>query len=282
LKQNKIWRKSAWSFACFGVRVFLPQDTDNTKQSNKTQEPGCARNGKFSSSCPDLGLTIPFSRELAVMAAILDVNPVIAELAWQDIVEGRSHQTGAPGLAAMAVVKAAVLQKVLGASYERLAFHLADSASCRRFLGLGPFDAAPSASALQDNVSRLRPRTWESINRVLIKWAQEAGIENGRKMRFDSTAVEADIHHPTDSSLLGDLVRVICRHQKGRAAQVHDLPGPTAGGQKAGPWLLHQMGYKIFIAYRPRRFITEIPAVIAISCILCIVIQFTVFGQSAV
>jgi IS5 family transposase len=156
----------------------------------------------------------PFSREMAVMAAILDVNPVIAELAWQDIVEGRSHQTGAPGLAAMAVVKAAVLQKVLGASYERLAFHLADSGSCRRFLGLGPFDAAPSASALQDNVSRLRPRTWESINRVLIKWAQEVGIENGRKMRFDSTGVETDIHRPTDSSLLGDLVRVICRSIK--------------------------------------------------------------------
>ena len=36
----------------------------------------------------------PFSRELAVMAAILDANPVIAELAWQDIVEGRSHQSG--------------------------------------------------------------------------------------------------------------------------------------------------------------------------------------------
>ncbi|MGD8563676.1 MAG: ISNCY family transposase [Desulfarculaceae bacterium] len=153
----------------------------------------------------------PFSRELSVMAAILDDNPVIAEKAWQDIVEDRSHQTGAPGLAAMAVVKAAVLQKVLGASYERLAFHLADSASCRRFLGLGPFDIAPSASALQDNVSRLKPRTWESINRVLMKWAQEAGIEKGRKMRFDSTAVEADIHHPTDSSLLSDLVRVICR-----------------------------------------------------------------------
>jgi transposase, IS5 family len=153
----------------------------------------------------------PFSRELAVMAAIIDANPVIAELAWQDIVQGRSHQTGAPGLAAMAVVKTAVLQKVLGASYERLAFHLADSASCRRFLGLGPFDAAPSASALQDNVSRLRPRTWEAINRVLIKWAQEAEIENGRKMRFDCTAVEANIHPPTDSSLLSDLVRVICR-----------------------------------------------------------------------
>jgi len=156
----------------------------------------------------------PFSRELSVMAAILETNSVIAELAWQDLIVGRSADTGAPGMAAMTVVKAAVLQKVLGISYERLAFHLVDSASCRLFLGLGPFDTAPSASTLQDNISRLGAHTWESINRVLIKWAQKTGIENGRKMRFDSTAVQAHIHYPTDSSLLGDLVRVICRSIK--------------------------------------------------------------------
>lgn len=156
----------------------------------------------------------PFSQELAVMAAILDAHPAMAELAWQDLVQGRRHDTGAPGMEAMAVIKAAVLQKMLGVSYERLAFHLADSTSCRRFLGLGSFDIAPSASALQDNISRLSPSTWESINRVLIKWAQKAGIEPGRKMRFDSTAVAANIHHPTDSSLLNDLVRVICRSIK--------------------------------------------------------------------
>jgi len=153
----------------------------------------------------------PFSQELAVMAAILDAHPVIAELAWQDLVQGRRHDTGVPGMEAMAVVKAAVLHKLMGVSYERLAFHLFDSVSCRLFLGFGPFDTGPSASALQDNVSRLSVRTWEAINRVLVKWAQKEGIEAGRKMRFDSTPVEADIHHPTDSSLLNDLVRAICR-----------------------------------------------------------------------
>ena len=59
-------------------------------------------------------------------------------------------------LATMIVVKAAVLHKVLGMSYERLVFNLADSTSCRCFLCLGPFDAAPSASALQNNISRLK------------------------------------------------------------------------------------------------------------------------------
>jgi len=30
-------------------------------------------------------------------------------------------------------------------------------------------------------------------------------------MRVDTTVVEADIHHPTDSTLLGDGVRVLTR-----------------------------------------------------------------------
>ena len=33
----------------------------------------------------------------------------------------------------------------------------------------------------------------------------------GRKIRIDSTAVETDIHHPTDSTLLCDGIRVITR-----------------------------------------------------------------------
>lgn len=36
----------------------------------------------------------------------------------------------------------------------------------------------------------------------------------GRKMRVDTTVVETNIHHPTDSSLLGDGVRVLTRAMK--------------------------------------------------------------------
>ncbi|RLE44787.1 ISNCY family transposase, partial [Candidatus Woesearchaeota archaeon] len=37
------------------------------------------------------------------------------------------------------------------------------------------------------------------------------GIEKGRKVRVDCTVCESNIHHPTDSSLLWDSVRVLCR-----------------------------------------------------------------------
>lgn len=156
----------------------------------------------------------PFSRELAAMAAILDAHRVIAELAWQDLTKKVDPLVGHPGMDAMAVVKAVVLQKLMGVSYERLAFHLFDSRCCRRFMRLGPFDPGPSASALQDNISLLTAQTWEAINRVIIGWAKDMAIETGHKMRFDSTTVETNIHRPSDSSLLNDLVRVICRTLK--------------------------------------------------------------------
>ena len=50
-----------------------------------------------------------FSRELAVMARVLDAHRVIAELAGQDLVGDRNPEIGAPGMEAMDVVKAAVL-----------------------------------------------------------------------------------------------------------------------------------------------------------------------------
>jgi IS5 family transposase len=115
---------------------------------------------------------------------------------------------------ALSVVKAAVLQKILGVSYRRLAFHLIDSTCCRRFMGLGPFDTAWGKSCLQDNISRISPRSFEAVNRVLMNLARQQGVEAGTKMRFDRTFVEADIHQPRDSSLLDDLVRVICRTVK--------------------------------------------------------------------
>ena len=41
--------------------------------------------------------------------------------------------------------------------------------------------------------------------------ALEKKVAAGRKLRVDTTVVETDIHYPTDSSLLGDGVRVLTR-----------------------------------------------------------------------
>ncbi len=45
----------------------------------------------------------------------------------------------------------------------------------------------------------------------MVAIAREKQIVHGRRLRVDTTVVETDIHYPTDSSLLGDGVRVLTR-----------------------------------------------------------------------
>jgi transposase, IS5 family len=44
--------------------------------------------------------------------------------------------------------------------------------------------------------------------------AQDRKIVKGRKLRVDTTVVETNVHYPTDSSLMGDGVRVLTRVMK--------------------------------------------------------------------
>ena len=67
-----------------------------------------------------------------------------------------------------------------------------------------------------DAVARLQQR--------VVAIARAAHVVTGRKMRVDTTVVETNIHYPTDSSLLGDGVRVLTRVMK----QVTGIAG-TAG-----------------------------------------------------
>ena len=61
---------------------------------------------------------------------------------------------------------------------------------------------------------QLGPEVIEQLHRRVVEIARENKIATGRKMRVDTTVVETDIHYPTDSSLLGDGVRVLTRIMK--------------------------------------------------------------------
>jgi len=50
-----------------------------------------------------------------------------------------------------------------------------------------------------------------AINDLIVEGAEALGLEDGKKLRGDTTVAETDIHYPTDASLLSDTVRVITR-----------------------------------------------------------------------
>lgn len=147
-------------------------------------------------------------KELQMISRILDDNPQILGMVLQDLSDQSNPGKGSPGLSAEQVLRCAILKNWHGLSYYKLSFHLADSVSFGAFCRL-PLGWAPSKSCLQQNISGIQASSWEKINRVLMGWAQDQGLEKGQKIRVDATAVQSDIHYPTDSVLLSDAIATV-------------------------------------------------------------------------
>ena len=151
-------------------------------------------------------------RELATMRAILDAHPEFARWVQGDLLAGGvTADRGRVGMSGEQVLRALVIKQANGFSYEQLAFHLADSQTYRAFCLIGFAEKPPKKSTLQRNIKLVRPETLERVNRALVHYAQKQGIEDGQRLRSDSTVIEASIHEPTDSRLLVDCVRVLTR-----------------------------------------------------------------------
>jgi IS5 family transposase len=160
------------------------------------------------------------SKELVAISTIIDANPTICGRVLQDLTRGKNiaHRQGANGMSADQVLRCAIVKNLFGFSYQQLAFHLVDSASLNWFCRIGIADKGFKKSALNKNIKAISADTWEAIHTQLIGYSRDQKIEKGRKVRIDCTCVESNIHHPTDSSLLWDAVRVLtrlvqcCRH----------------------------------------------------------------------
>jgi transposase, IS5 family len=156
-------------------------------------------------------LAFDHAKELQAIAGLLDEHPTVAELVWQDLApKGLLNDTGAQGLSAEQVLRALIIKQLNGFSYRELAFHLADSVTYRKFCQLG-WDQAPSKSVLASCIKAIRSETLEKINRLLVGIAEKKKIEDGKRVRIDTTVVESNIHAPLDSNLLWDCVRVVTR-----------------------------------------------------------------------
>ena len=153
------------------------------------------------------------AQELQVISSIIGSKPIICQHALQDLSGGAKNynNSGAKGMSAEQVIRAAIVKNLFGFSYEALAFHMVDSQSIRAFCLIGIADKGFKKSVLQQNIKALSSSTWEMIHREILGYAAEQGIEKGRSTRIDCTVVESNIHTPSDSTLLNDCVRVFCR-----------------------------------------------------------------------
>lgn len=159
------------------------------------------------------GAQHPRAAELLEMSHLLDAMEAPLVSIRHDLTGRRKVgvKKGREGLSAEQVLRMGIVKQMFEFSYDELAFHLEDSFRLRAFCRLSPSMSPPKKSALQANLGAVRAKTWQAVNEAIVFEARRRHVEDGRWMRTDATVVQSNIHHPLDSSLLNDCVRVLTR-----------------------------------------------------------------------
>ncbi|HLG72336.1 MAG TPA: ISNCY family transposase [Chloroflexota bacterium] len=98
-----------------------------------------------------------------------------------------------------------------GLGYESVVAEVTDSVSWRLFCRISLSERVPDASTLIKLTNGPCRGLAEEVHTALVQKLAEKEVLKGRKLRVDTTVVEADIHYPTDADLLADGIRVVTR-----------------------------------------------------------------------
>jgi IS5 family transposase len=121
-----------------------------------------------------------------------------------------SERLGRRGTAPDRLLRCVVLKHIKGWSLRKLQGELRTSLLYRRFTRFYE-DPIPDFSTFSRLFALFGREATEQIHGRIIQQAKAAGLASGQKLRTDTTAVETNIHHPTDSSLMADSLRVLTR-----------------------------------------------------------------------
>jgi IS5 family transposase len=145
------------------------------------------------------------------MSDFLDDQPKIFERVRRDLQRGlKKPDTGRTAMTPSQVLRSLILMRVKNWDYRELSERIADGYTLRRFTGFNS-QRVPKHDAFNRAFNKLRPQTLQALNDLVLKAAVDLGLEDGKRLRVDTTVTETDIHHPTDNTLLWDVVRVLTR-----------------------------------------------------------------------
>ena len=125
----------------------------------------------------------------------------------------KSRSRGRQGTPAEVVLRLLILKHVRNWSYEVLEREVRANLVYRDFTRVGGAKM-PDAKTMGRWGLAIGPQVIKQIHQGIVQIARTKEVTQGRKMRVDTTVTETNIHYPTDSSLLGDGVRVLIRTMK--------------------------------------------------------------------
>jgi IS5 family transposase len=162
-----------------------------------------------------LKITNQYYARYEAVSTILDQAPKLLNLIHRDLKKSleqtnRERRGRRPEYTTDNVLRILLCQILEDASLREIVVRIDDSNFLRRFARIdnGPMMDYTTLCKLKNTIGK---ETWKAVNRCLAKYAVQNELIDGDKLRLDTTAVETNIHWPTDSSLLWDVYRTLDR-----------------------------------------------------------------------
>jgi IS5 family transposase len=164
---------------------------------------------------------------------VLD-DPALVDLVVEALRRRRpqSARRGRPSTPAEVVLRMLVLKHLRGWSYEELQWEVTGNLVYRRFCRIDA-GVVPDAKTMVRYGQLLDEEILRPVFDRIVTVAVEAGVSRGKRMRIDTTVVEADIHYPSDSTLCEDVIRVASREVERLEEAGVELPFRRAGVRRS-------------------------------------------------
>src|SRR5437773_1898297 len=141
----------------------------------------------------------------------------------------RTSIDGRPSTPIEVILRMLIVKHLYNWSYQHTEQFVSDSLVLRQFCRVYA-ERLPDDTTLIRWANCIQAATMHALLDHVLDMARQAKVTRGRKLRIDGTVVETNMHHPTDSNLLNDGVRVLSR-TLGRAKQL--LGDATSLGHSA-------------------------------------------------
>jgi IS5 family transposase len=155
---------------------------------------------------------LEYCEDYVAISQVLDANPEILDAFHEDVKKlsagGRRGRKG--DYTSENLLRALIVQSVEGLSLRKTIVKIGTTPFLQDFLRLRK-KVAMDHTFLDKCRLAIRPATQRKINEITAQYAIRIGAVDPTVIRADTTVVDADIHYPTDSSLLWDVWRVAAR-----------------------------------------------------------------------
>jgi hypothetical protein len=154
---------------------------------------------------------IPILRALQHLYEDAALRNELLRLVGKDVNHSASRKRGRRGLSYWEIIVLAAARLGCNLDYDKLQDLAENHRSLRQIMGIGDWQENVDFDwrRIEDNLIKLRPETIKKISALVVTAGHVLEPKAIAAVRGDTFVVETNIHHPTESTLIGDGLRKI-------------------------------------------------------------------------